>query len=90
MDPTGPAQPSLDTVYSTAGNPAEQTDQEKQSAGEDHGSVVEQREPVPSSHNEDPTPSSLGFGTQSSQADRHEVSFLQASTHFFRWSRDSS
>ena len=82
MDPTGPSQPSLDTVYSTAGNPAEQTDREKQKASDqansNTGSLIDARGhgdiPVPSSHNEGPTYTSLGYDTRSSVEDKTDVS----------------
>ena len=86
MDPTGPSQPSLDTAYNTAGNPVEQTDNEKQNASvkasSNSGSQVEARErgdvPVPSSHDEGPASTSLGYGTRSSAEDRKNVSKIDS------------
>ena len=78
MDPTGPSQPTLDQVYNTAGNPADQNPQEQSTssfnASSNSGSIVEKRErgdiPVPSSHNQDATPSALGYGARDSSGDK--------------------
>ncbi|KAL8714391.1 MAG: hypothetical protein Q9220_001724 [cf. Caloplaca sp. 1 TL-2023] len=78
MDPTGPSQPSLDTAYEHPSNPA-QSEYEQKSSESTSASIqrsdptVEKRErgdiPVPSSHEQDPTPSSLGYGARDSSGD---------------------
>ena len=78
MDPQGPAQPSLDTVYSIAGNPVDQSAQESREASlkadQNSGKLVEAREqgdvPIPSSHGSGPTASSLGYGARDSSGDK--------------------
>ena len=83
MDPSGPAQPSLDTVYSTRGNPADQTGQERSEAASNdaraHDSgLVEARErgdvAVPSTHSTGATSTSLGYGARDASGDRPNVS----------------
>ena len=78
MDPQGPSQPPLNTAYNTAGNPADQNPQEQRTAAvnasSNAGSLVDARErgdvPVPSSHNEGATSTSLGYGVRDSSADK--------------------
>lgn len=78
MDPTGPSQPKVDTAYNTSGNPTDQTPQEQSksaaNANANSGSLVEQREqgdiPVPSTHNDGTTASSLGYGARDSSGDK--------------------
>ena len=78
MDPQGPSQPSLDTVYNTAGNPADQNPQEQRNAtvnaNTNAASLVDAREqgdvPVPSSHNEGATSTSLGYGARDASGDK--------------------
>ena len=80
MDPTGPSQPTLDQSYNTAGNPADQTPQEASSAARNaqsnSGSIIDQREkgdiPVPSTHGQEATPSSLGYGARDASGDAGE------------------
>ncbi|MCJ1306744.1 hypothetical protein MMC25_000387 [Agyrium rufum] len=80
MDPQGPSQPSLNQVYETPGNPADQEPAEKtaasQSANTNSGSIVDQRErgdvPVPSQHDGNATASSLGYGARDSSGDKGE------------------
>jgi len=80
MDPTGPSQPNIDTAYSTSGNPTDQTPQEQSNsaanASTNSGSLVDQREagdvPVPSTHNNGATPSSLGYGARDASGDKGE------------------
>ena len=83
MDPTGPAQPSQDTVYTTEGNPADQNMQESKestyNAERAHNSdLVEAREqgdvPVPSTHSKGATSTSLGYGARDSSGDKTDVS----------------
>lgn len=77
MDPSGPAQPGLDTVYTAADNPVDQNPQEQYEADvnakSNTGSLVEAREhgdiPVPSQYIEDATPSSLGYGVRDAKND---------------------
>lgn len=86
MDPTGPAQPTLDTVYDQPANPASQSDLEKQKSTSTAASIqrsdatAEKRErgdvPVASTHDGGPMPSSLGYGARDSSGDAGErVSF---------------
>lgn len=78
MDPQGPSQPPLDTVYNTAGNPADQNPQEQRTASVNEnsnvGSLVEAREqgdvPVPSNHDQAATSTSLGYGARDSSGDK--------------------
>ncbi|KAL8731103.1 MAG: hypothetical protein Q9166_003631 [cf. Caloplaca sp. 2 TL-2023] len=82
MDPSGPSQPPLNTAYDQPGNPATQSDYEKQKSNSTSSSIqrsdptFEKRErgdaPVPSSHGEGPTPSSLGYGARDSSGDAGE------------------
>ena len=77
MDPSGPAQPALNTAYTTAGNPVDQNPQEQQNADSNvksnAGSLLETREQgdinVPSRHDDGPTPSSLGYGARDTKGD---------------------
>ncbi|KAL8772250.1 MAG: hypothetical protein Q9209_002462 [Squamulea sp. 1 TL-2023] len=79
MDPTGPSQPNLNTVYDQPGNPASQSEGEKQNSNSTSASIqrseptVDKRErgdvPVPSSHGQGPTPSSLGYGARDDNED---------------------
>ena len=77
MDPSGPAQPTLNQAYETAGNPADQDPQEKLSASIDEssnsGSTIEKREqgdiPVPSTHGEEAQGSSLAYGARDHSGD---------------------
>ncbi|KAI0478529.1 hypothetical protein GGR56DRAFT_672552 [Xylariaceae sp. FL0804] len=68
MDPSGPAQPPLDTAYTTAGNPATGNPAEQQAARQQQpsGRTVAERGPAsqPSGGIEDATPSSLGQGVR--------------------------
>ena len=81
MDPKGPAQPNVDTSYDTAGNPAEQTPHEKSMAAAksstNTGATAEDRRPgdipVPSTHNDAATPSSLGIGARDASGDKGET-----------------
>ncbi|KAL8947895.1 MAG: hypothetical protein Q9222_005870 [Ikaeria aurantiellina] len=78
MDPTGPSQPPLDTAYDHPSNPA-QSEYEQKSSESTSASIqrsdptFEKRErgdvPVPSSHEQDATPSSLGYGARDSSGD---------------------
>ena len=78
MDPKGPSQPPLNTVYNTEGNPADQNLQEQRNAtanaNSNAGSLVDARErgdiPVPSKHNEGATSTSLGYGVTDSSQDK--------------------
>ena len=91
MDPAGPSQPPLDTVYNTEGNPTDHTAAESRAATSNaqsnDGRLVDARErgdiPVPSTHNEGTTPSSLGYGARDSSGDTSGpvriVFFVQAS-----------
>ncbi|KAL8987793.1 MAG: hypothetical protein Q9177_003045, partial [Variospora cf. flavescens] len=82
MDPTGPSQPTLNTVYDQPANPASQSDYEKQKSTSTSASIqrsdatAEKRErgdvPVASSHEGGPTPSSLGYGVRDSSGDAGE------------------
>ena len=87
MDPSGPAQPSLDTAYTTQGNPADQSAAERGDAASNaarahQGDLVEARErgdiPVPSTHNQGATPSSLGYGARDASGDRTDVRYAEA------------
>ena len=77
MDPRGPSQPNTDTAYNTVGNPADQTEKEQASsaanAASNPGPAVDQRKqgdtPVPSTHNEEATPTALGYGARDSSGD---------------------
>ncbi|KAL8658734.1 MAG: hypothetical protein Q9226_000805 [Calogaya cf. arnoldii] len=79
MDPSGPSQPPLNTAYDHPGNPASQSEGEKQWSSSTSASIqrsdttTDKRErgdaPVPSSHGEGPTPSSLGYGARDSSGD---------------------
>ena len=74
MDPSGPAQPTLNQAYNTAGNPADQSAQEQRSSSinetSNSGAQVEQRQqgdvPVPSTHDgeggQNAGVSALGYG----------------------------
>ena len=81
MDPQGPSQPPLDQVYNTQGNPADQTPQEQHSsssnASSNSASLLDSRQngdiPVPSTHQESATPSSLGYGARDSSLDNENV-----------------
>ena len=81
MDPTGPSQPTLNQSYNTAGNPVDQTPQETSSAAKNaqsnSASIVDQREkgdlPVPSTHGQEATPSSLGYGARDASGDAGET-----------------
>ena len=91
MDPTGPSQPTLDTVYDQPANPA-QSDFEQQSSNSTSASIqrsdptVEKRErgdiPVPSQHGEEATPSSLGYGARDSSGDAGESVGMPLSVAF--------
>ena len=78
MDPSGPAQPTLNQAYTTSGNPADQDPQEQHTASVNEstnaGSLVERREkgdiPVPSSHGEEPQGSALGYGVRDDKGDK--------------------
>ena len=75
MDSTGPSQPSKDEAYTQSNNPISQTSSEKRdSSGYSDDSTVEARErgdiPLPSTHNADPTPSSLGYGARDASGDK--------------------
>ncbi|MCJ1378371.1 hypothetical protein MMC17_001469 [Xylographa soralifera] len=80
MDPKGPAQPKIDTSYDTAGNPAEQTSHEKSiataKASTNTGATAGDRGPgdipVPSTHDDGATPSSLGIGARDASGDKGE------------------
>ncbi|KAI4268480.1 MAG: hypothetical protein L6R38_007827 [Xanthoria sp. 2 TBL-2021] len=80
MDPSGPSQPPLNTAYEHPGNPASQSEGEKQSSTsasiQRSDPTIDKRErgdaPVPSSHGEGPTPSSLGYGARDSSGDAGE------------------
>ena len=82
MDPTGPSQPPLNTAYDQPGNPASQSDYEKQKSNSTAASIqrsdptIDSRErgdiPVPSKHGEEATPSSLGYGYRDSSGDAGE------------------
>ena len=80
MDPTGPSQPTLDQAYETAGNPVDQSLQEAslaaRNAQSNSGSIVDRREkgdiPVPSTHGQEATPSSLGYGVRDASGDAGE------------------
>ncbi|KAI4116250.1 MAG: hypothetical protein LQ345_003294 [Seirophora villosa] len=82
MDPTGPAQPNLNTVYDQPANPASQSDLEKQKSTSTAASIqrsdatAEKRErgdvPVASTHDGGPMPSSLGYGARDSSGDAGE------------------
>jgi hypothetical protein len=80
MDPSGPAQPPLNTVYNTAGNPADQNPQEQRNANANastnSGSLVEAREdgdvPLPSNHSEAATSAPLGHGARDSSGDKSD------------------
>ncbi|KAL8994281.1 MAG: hypothetical protein Q9169_005697 [Polycauliona sp. 2 TL-2023] len=82
MDPTGPSQPPLNTAYEHPGNPASQSEGEKQASNSTSSSIqrsdptIDKRErgdaPVPSSHGQGPTPSSLGYGARDSSGDAGE------------------
>ncbi|KAL8912822.1 MAG: hypothetical protein Q9172_007423 [Xanthocarpia lactea] len=82
MDPTGPSQPPLDTAYDQPSNPASQSEAEKQASNSTSASIqrsdetIDKRErgdiPVLSSHGEEPTPSSLGYGARDSSGDAGE------------------
>ena len=83
MDPKGPAQPDFETVYKTAGNPADQNPEETKAAAaaakshNSSGSPVATRKsgdiPVPSSHQESATPTSLGYGVRDSSKDKSDA-----------------
>ena len=81
MDPKAPSQPPLDQVYNTQGNPADQTPQEKSTsssnASSNSASLVDARQkgdiPVPSTHQESATPSSLGYGVRDASKDDENV-----------------
>ncbi|KAI1334451.1 hypothetical protein F5Y15DRAFT_289769 [Xylariaceae sp. FL0016] len=64
MDPSGPAQPSLNTAYKTEGNPVTANPMEQKAAQHHtHGNPVEERIPTTQSSGiSDATPSSLGYG----------------------------
>ncbi|KAI4226216.1 MAG: hypothetical protein L6R36_003352 [Xanthoria steineri] len=80
MDPSGPSQPPLNTAYEHPGNPASQSEGEKQSPTsasiQRSDPTIDKRQrgdaPVPSSHGEGPTPSSLGYGARDSSGDAGE------------------
>ncbi|KAL8936788.1 MAG: hypothetical protein Q9211_004015 [Gyalolechia sp. 1 TL-2023] len=82
MDPTGPSQPLLNTVYEHPSNPASQSDYEQKTSSSTSASIqrtdptVDRRErgdaPVPSSHGAGPTPSSLGYGVRDNSQDAGE------------------
>ncbi|MCJ1287961.1 hypothetical protein MMC26_007314 [Xylographa opegraphella] len=80
MDPKKPAQPSIDTSYDTAGNPAEQTSHEESIAAAksstNTGATTEDRGPgdipIPSTHDSEATPSSLGIGARDASGDKGE------------------
>jgi len=80
MDPKAPAQPKLDTAYDTAGNPAERTSHEQSKAAAKEstntGATAEDRGqgdiPVPSTHDDRATPSSLGIGARNASGDKGE------------------
>ncbi|KAL8691790.1 MAG: hypothetical protein Q9218_003066 [Villophora microphyllina] len=82
MDPSGPSQPPLNTAYDQPSNPASQSDYEKQKSSSTSASIqrsdptVDQRErgdvPVSSSHEQEATPSSLGYGYRDSSGDAGE------------------
>ena len=80
MDPKGPAQPNIDTAYDTAGNPADKTSDEQSqaaaNASTNTGATAEQRGqgdiPVPSTHDDGATPSSLGIGVRDTNGDKGE------------------
>ncbi|MCJ1240906.1 hypothetical protein MMC14_008910 [Varicellaria rhodocarpa] len=82
MDPQGPSQPPLDQVYNTQGNPADQSPQEQRSsssnASSNSASLLDSRQngdiPVPSTHQESATPSSLGYGARDSSKDNENIS----------------
>lgn len=79
MDPSGPAQPPLNSAYDQPSNPTSQTDSEKQYSNSSSASkqrsdpTVEERTPndipVPSRHSGDGMPSSLGYGARDSSGD---------------------
>ena len=89
MDPKGPAQPNIDTSYDTAGNPAEKTSHEKSKADakayNNTGATAEDRGPgdipVPSTHNDGATPSSLGIGATDASGDLGENVGSQSLAH---------
>ncbi|QIW96897.1 hypothetical protein AMS68_002415 [Peltaster fructicola] len=66
MNPSGPAQPTLNQAYTTSGNAATQEPAEKAQANanaQDNSSKVEQRVPTKqTSSSDEATPSSLGIG----------------------------
>ena len=78
MDPQGPSQPPLNTVYNTAGNPADQNLEEQRNAAANantnSASLADARErgdvPVPSSHSEGATSTSLGYGARDASGDK--------------------
>ncbi|KAI9702023.1 MAG: hypothetical protein M1836_001367 [Candelina mexicana] len=60
MDPKGPAQPSLDQVYETPGNPASQTPSEARTASINaHTNTSKTSHRTPNDVSTDPTPSSV-------------------------------
>jgi hypothetical protein len=81
MNPTGPSQPTLNTSYNTEGNPAQHDPVEERTASENANlnsrSLVDKREcgdiPVPSSHGQEATPSSLAYGERDSSKDKGEA-----------------
>lgn len=66
MDPAAPSQPSKQTAYDQTGNPSEQTTAEREFATRhvSNAPPVERRtaESIPSTHSNDPTSTSLGYG----------------------------
>ncbi len=87
MNPSAPSQPSINSSYSTAGNPIDHSRQEVEEAASkatsNEGSVTEQRMngdlPVPSQHAESGTPTSLAYGTRSTAGDNGEE--VRSPTH---------
>ncbi len=86
MDPSGPAQPPLNTAYDQPSNPASQTDSEKEYSHSTPTSLqrsdptAEKRTPndipVPSTHSEGGMPSSLGYGARDSSGDAGDKASL--------------
>ncbi|MCJ1231232.1 hypothetical protein MMC12_007909 [Toensbergia leucococca] len=78
MNPTAPSQPPLDTAYSQPSNPSTTTASEDATAQQTSNSAqeIDSRKPndvpVPLSHAQGATPSSLGYGVRGSGQDKSD------------------
>ncbi|MCJ1352313.1 MAG: hypothetical protein MMC33_002297 [Icmadophila ericetorum] len=74
MDPSGPAQPNLNQAFNTPGNPVDKEPAEQResaiNASTNSAETTDQR--IPSTHDQEATPSSLGYGSRDSSGDKED------------------